>query len=145
MKISTRGRYALRIMIELAKAQPNEYISLNSLSEKQSISQKYLEQIVPMLTRGGFVRSIRGNRGGYTLTKSPDQITVGDILRATEGSLAPVPCLELEENTCEKSSYCPALKIWSGLYETINSYLNGITLQQIADDIPEQVVNDYCI
>ena len=67
MKISTRGRYALRIMIELAKAQPNEYISLNSLSEKQSISQKYLEQIVPMLTRGGFVRSIRGNRGGYTL------------------------------------------------------------------------------
>lgn len=145
MKISTRGRYALRIMVELAKAQPNEYISLNTLSEKQSISQKYLEQIVPLLTRGGLVRSIRGNKGGYTLSKAPDKVTVGDILRATEGSIAPVPCLESEENTCEKSPYCPTLKIWSGLYETINHYLNGITLQQIVDDTPEQVIDDYCI
>ncbi len=145
MKISTRGRYALRIMAELAKAQPNEYISLNSLSEKQSISQKYLEQIVPLLTRAGFVRSIRGNKGGYSLTKSPDGITVGDILRATEGNLAPVPCLESEKNTCEKAPHCSALKIWSGLYETINNYLDGITLQQVADDISEQIIDDYCI
>ena len=135
MKISTRGRYALRIMAELANEQPNEYISLNTLSERQSISQKYLEQIVPLLTRAGFVRSVRGNKGGYTLTKNPNDITIGDILRATEGSLAPVPCLELEKNTCEKASTCSALKIWSGLYDTINNYLNGITLRQVADDI----------
>lgn len=145
MKISTKGRYALRIMTELAKAQPNEYISLNLLSEKQSISQKYLEQIVPMLTRAGFVKSIRGNRGGYALTKNPDEITVGDILRATEGSLTPVPCLELEKNICEKVSYCPTFKIWSGLYEIINHYLDGITLKQVTDNIPKQTVDDYCI
>ena len=145
MKISTRGRYALRIMTELAKSKSNEYISLNSLSEKQSISQKYLEQIVPLLTRAGFIKSIRGNKGGYSLKKNPDKITVGDILRATEGSLAPVPCVESKENTCKKAAYCTTFKIWSGLYETINNYLDGITLQQIIDDAPEEIIDDYCI
>ncbi len=145
MKISTRGRYALRIMIELAKSNTDEFISLNSLSEKQSISHKYLEQIMPTLTRNGFVRAIRGNKGGYALAKSPLQITVKDILTATEGSLAPVPCLEFEKNTCEKASYCPTLKIWSGLYEAINNYLAGITLQQIVDEITDQSIGNYCI
>lgn len=145
MKISTRGRYALRIMTELAKAQPDEYMSLSTLSERQSVSQKYLEQIVPLLTRAGFVKSVRGNRGGYALTKNPAEITVGDILRATEGSLAPVPCVEHGNSSCEKSSYCSAFKIWSGLYETVNNYLDGITLRQVADDISEQIIDDYCI
>ncbi|MDE5764876.1 MAG: Rrf2 family transcriptional regulator [Ruminococcus sp.] len=146
MKVSTRGRYALRIMTELAKAKPDEYISLNSLSEKQSISQKYLEQIVPLLTRAGFIKSTRGNKGGYSLKKNPDKITVGDILRATEGSLAPVPCVESkEENTCEKISYCTTYKIWFGLYEVINNYLDGITLKQIIDNTSEEITDDYCI
>ena len=145
MKISTRGRYALRVMIELAKAEPGEYISLNSLSEKQSISHKYLEQIVPTLTRNRLVKAIRGNKGGYALIKKPEEITVGDILRSTEGNLAPVPCLEYEENTCEKAPYCTTLKIWTGLYDTVSKYLDGITLQQIIDDMQEQSSDNYCI
>ena len=104
MKISTKGRYALRMAVYLAKHQCDEYVSLKAIAESEDISKKYLEQIVPMLNRAGLLRTTRGNKGGYLLTKKAGEITVGDILRATEGSLAPVACLEYEVNDCPRKA-----------------------------------------
>lgn len=133
MKISTKGRYALRMAVYLVKNKSDEYISLKKISEKENISKKYLEQIVPLLNRAGLLRTIRGNKGGYSLTKNANEITVGDILRATEGNLAPISCLECEVNDCERKSQCSTLFVWEGLYKNITSYLDSITLQDIAE------------
>ena len=100
MKISTKGRYALRIMIDLAQHDEGEAIPLKEISERQGITLKYMEQIMPLLTRAGYVRSFRGNNGGYLLSKEPSDYTVGDILRTTEGPLAPIACLEDTPNRC---------------------------------------------
>ena len=144
MKISTKGRYALRMLLELAEHQEDGYISLKEISEHQKISKKYLEQIVPMLNKSGILRTNRGNRGGYMLAKSPQECTVGDVLRATEGSLAPVSCLEYEVNDCPRAPYCPTLYVWEGLNKVVTEYLDSISVQDLLDHMSAEG-GDYCI
>ncbi len=131
MKISTKGRYALRLMIDLAQHDAGGYIPLRDISKRQEISAKYLEQIVVQLSRAGFVRSIRGAQGGYQLSRPPAEYTVGDILRITEGSLAPVACLEHEPIECGRAADCITLDFWRGLYKAINDYVDSVTLEDL--------------
>lgn len=145
MKISTKGRYALRMLLELALRQEDGFIALKDIAERQSISKKYLEQIVPLLSRAGLLKTNRGYQGGYMLAKRPDAYTLGEILRLTEGSLAPIPCLEHPENECGRAEQCMTLYVWEGLYKTINEYVDSITLQDIMDHNKELHGNDYCI
>lgn len=128
MKISTRGRYALRFMIDLAQNNTGDYITLKDVSKRQEISIKYLEQITSLLSKFGLLVSIRGPQGGYKLARTPEDYTIGEILRITEGNLAPVTCLETEENTCPRKEICPTLSMWEGLAKVINDYLDNITL-----------------
>jgi len=145
MKISTKGRYALRLLLDLAEHKNEGYIALKDIAARQGISKKYLEQIVPLLNKSDILQTNRGYQGGYMLAQSPDKYTVGNILRITEGSLSPVACLDSEENQCERSSYCITLDVWKGLYKVITEYLDGITLQDILDKNTEQAGDDYCI
>lgn len=133
MKISTRGRYALRFMIDLAQHDSTEYTALKDISERQEISIKYLEQITSLLSKFGLLQSVRGPQGGYKLAKKPAEYTVGEILRITEGDLSPVACLAQTENTCPKRKDCPTLDLWSGLNKVINGYLNSKTLEDLVD------------
>ena len=119
------------MLIDIASRGDDGFISLKEISDHQNISKKYLEQIVPLLTKNGMLRTNRGNRGGYSLAKSVDEITVGEVLRATEGSLAPVACLEYEVNDCPRADSCATLYVWEGLYDVITKYLDGITLGDI--------------
>ena len=145
MKISTKGRYALHMLIDLALHHEEGFVSLKDIAERQDISKKYLEQIVPMLNKDGILRTNRGNRGGYQLAKSPADISVGDILRSTEGNLAPVSCLEFVPNECPRKEECATLYIWEGLYKVVNDYLNTITLKDIIDRSINLNGGDYCI
>ena len=145
MKISTKGRYALRMMLELAEHQNDGFVALKDIAERQNISKKYLEQIVPILNKADVLRTTRGFQGGYRLAKSPDKYTVGEILRLTEGSLAPVACLDHDPIECSRSIGCATLPVWQGLYNVINEYLDGITLQDILDQQKEMYSNDYVI
>ena len=133
MKISTKGRYALRLIIDLAIHKDKGYVTLKEIAERQSISKKSLEQIVPMLNKSGILKTNRGYQGGYMLAKSADRYTVGEILRVTEGNLAPVSCLENEENECQRAGECKTLFVWEGLHRTITEYLDSITVQDIID------------
>ena len=133
MKFSTRDRYALRLMVELAN-RPNDLIPLKDISDKQRISLKYLEQIVVQLSRAGFVTSTRGAQGGYQLARHPSEYTVGDILRITEGSLAPVACLEHEPIDCARANECITLDFWRGLYDAINQYVDSVTLEELVNN-----------
>lgn len=144
MKISTKGRYALRMLIELALRKEEGFIPLKEIAKKQDISKKYLEQIVPIMNNSGLLLTNRGYQGGYKLAKDPSQITVGMILRATEGSMAPVSCLENQQELCDRSDICMALTVWRGLEEVINEYLDGITLQNILDN-NNAIQQDYII
>jgi Rrf2 family protein len=132
VKISTKGRYALRLMLDLAVNDTGEYLSLKSIAARQEISDKYLEQIISLLSRGGFVRSVRGAQGGYRLAKSADQVTVGMILRLTEGSLSPVPCLDEEPDACSRSDICVTREVWQQLADAINGVVDHITLADLA-------------
>lgn len=145
MKISTKGRYALRMLLYLALHHEEGFVSLKEIAERQNISKKYLEQIVPLLNKSGILKTNRGNKGGYMLTCNAADVTVGDILRATEGTLAPVACLEFEPNECPRAAECSTLYVWEGLYKSITSYLDGITLQDIIDRNSDYIGNDYCI
>ena len=133
MKISTKGRYALRMMLDIAENQAEGFVTLRDIAARQSISKKYLEQIALQLTQSGALKAVRGHQGGYKLVRAPGEYAVGEILRITEGSLAPVACLEQDPNLCERCAFCPTLPVWEGLEKTINAYLNGITLQDILD------------
>ncbi|MBP1534528.1 MAG: RrF2 family transcriptional regulator [Ruminococcus sp.] len=133
MKISTKGRYALRLMTDLAMHSEDGYVPIKVIAERQNISDKYLEQIISTLSRAGYVRSIRGAGGGYMLAYPPEKYTVGMILRLTEGSLAPVACLETEDNLCERADECPTLFIWERLYAAINDVVDNITIADIVD------------
>lgn len=144
MKISTKGRYALRMMIDLAEHQNGEYIALKDIAQRQNISKKYLEQIVPILNKSGILQANRGFQGGYRLAKSPDKYTVGDILRLTEGSLTPVSCAE-DRESCERSVLCPTYPVWSGLYKVINEYLDSVTLQDLIDEHRAKLTDNYVI
>ena len=145
VKISTKGRYALRMLLDLAEHQSSGFISLKDIAERQNISKKYLEQIIPIFNKSDMLRTSRGFQGGYRLAKSPDKYTVGEILRLTEGSLAPVSCLEQAPTVCRRSRECATLPVWQGLYQVINEYLDGITLQDILDRQKERYTNDYTI
>lgn len=145
MKISTKGRYALRMLLDLAEHRNNGFIALKDIARRQGISKKYLEQIVPLLNRSNYLLTNRGFQGGYQLAMSPDKYTVGDILRITEGSLAPVACLDYEPNICERQGECATLPIWQGLYAAITDYLDNITLQDILDQQAEKAGNEYII
>lgn len=134
MKISTKGRYALRMMLEFA-LHPDECTKISQVAKRQQISDKYLEQIVTILSRSGYVKSMRGAQGGYKLTRDPSEYTVGMILRLTEGSLAPVACLEDEENLCQRAQHCVTLDVWKQLNEAINQVVDHVTL---ADLVREQ-------
>lgn len=145
MRISTKGRYALRMLIDLAEHQNRGFVALKDIADRQNISKKYLEQIIPILNKSDILKTTRGSQGGYMLSKSPDKYTVGEILRLTEGSLAPVDCLNQDPIQCERSSECATLPVWQGLNRVINEYLDSITLQDILDQQREWYVNDYII
>lgn len=131
MKISTRGRYALRFMIDLANNCKDGYVSLKDICERQDISIKYLEQITALLNKSSLLQSVRGPQGGYKLAKPASEYTIAQILRATEGTIAPVTCLENEVNLCKRKASCPTLKFWQGLDKVINDYLDKTTLSDL--------------
>jgi Rrf2 family protein len=120
--------------VDLAEHKNDGFISLKDISERQGISKKYLEQLVTLLNHPDILRTNRGNKGGYMLSKEPDQYTVGQILRITEGGLLPVSCLDEDQNTCKRADYCKTLLLWRGLENVINKYLDSVTIQDIMDD-----------
>lgn len=128
MMISTRGRYALRVMIDLAEHFGEGYIPMKIIAERQNLSLKYLEQIIPVLTKNGMIEGLRRKGGGYKLTKEPCQYRVGDILRLAEGDLAPVACLGCNAKQCDRAESCKTLPMWTEFYKITNDYFNGITL-----------------
>ncbi len=131
MKISTRGRYALRLMLELAMAPDGEYTTIKSIAARQEISEKYLEQIITSLSRSGYVKSTRGAQGGYKLAKPAEEYTVGMILRTIEGNLVPVACMEDEPNQCPRSLQCVTLDIWKQINDAVNNVIDNITLADL--------------
>lgn len=133
MKISTRGRYALRLMLDLAANDDGSYISLKTVSERQDISIKYLEQIITILSHAGFVKSLRGPRGGYRLAIPLEECTPGMIFRLTEGSLAPVACLEDDPNHCERCHNCTPLKLYTKLDDAIKQVIDSVTLKELLE------------
>ena len=133
MMISTRGRYALLLMLDIATHQGEGFVPLKDSAERQDISKKYLEQIVTIPSLAGMLVTNRGTRGGYRLAKSPSEYTLGDILRAAEGSLCPVSCVEKDRDPCSHSSCCSLYPVWKGLDEVIGSYLDNITLKDVLD------------
>lgn len=143
MLISTKGRYALRVMIDLSEHQRDGYIPLKEIADRQEISEKYLESIIKILVRARLLQGLRGKGGGYKLTKSPEQYTVGAILRLTEESLAPVSCLEQGAVSCPRMAECRTLSLWQGLDKVINDYLDNITIADLAHS--DTVGNDYVI
>ena len=145
MKISTKGRYALRMLLDLAEHQNDGFIALKDIAERQGISKKYLEQIIPVLNRSNVLNANRGYQGGYKLAKSPDKYTVGAILRLTEGSIAPVACLDHEPVDCPRREDCITLPLWKGLNKVITDYLDSVTLQDLLDNQKDMVANDYVI
>lgn len=139
MLISTKGRYALRVMIDLAENKSEDFISLRGIAQRQEISEKYLESIIRMLVKARVVESLRGKGGGYRLNKAPEQYTVGSILRLTEESLAPVSCLEENADTCPRAGKCQTLTLWQGLDKVIHEYLESVT---IADLMNQRTAGD---
>lgn len=138
MKISTKGRYALRVMTELALCEGDEYVRLKEIAEKQGISEKYLEAIIKNLVRENYVTGVRGKGGGYKLSRKPSEYTILDILEATEGSLAPVACLESHEAVCPRAGQCFTLPLWQGLDKLIQEYFSGITLDELVRQVKER-------
>lgn len=131
MMISTRGRYALRVMLDLAEHTGDGYIPMKEVAQRQGISLKYLERILPALTKNGLVTGIQGKGGGYRLTRPPEQYPVGEILRLTEGELAPVACLGDGAEPCQRSTQCRTIHMWREFYKLTNDYFDGITLAQL--------------
>ena len=134
MKVSTRGRYAIRVMLDLAEHDQTEYIPLTDIAKRQEISEKYLEAIVSMLVKAGLLTALRGKRGGYKLTRTPEHYTLKDILEITEGDFAPVSCLESEVNNCSRASECKTLKVWTDFRKLVYDYFDGITLESLLGD-----------
>lgn len=142
MMISTRGRYALRVLIDLAEHYDGNYIPMKDVAERQEISLKYIEKIMPVLTKNNLVDGLHGKGGGYKLNRDADQYKVGDILKLTEGSLAPVSCLEDGAEPCSRMAECRTIDMWKKFYELTNSYFNDIT---IADLMNNPTADNYII
>ena len=133
MKISSKGRYALRMMIDIAENSKSGCVAIKDVASRQEISTKYLEQIVSHLTRSKLLRSERGAQGGYMLTKTPKEYTIGEILRSIEGDFAPVACLSDETNQCERADICKTIDFWTGLYNVIDQYVDSVTLADLIE------------
>lgn len=133
MKISTKGRYALRLMLDLATYNTGGPVSLKDVARRQEISDKYLEQIIAVLNKAGYVRSIRGAQGGYVLKKDPSEYTVGMILRLTEGDLAPVSCVGNENEECRRKAGCVTVRIWQQINDAVNNVVDNITLEDMLE------------
>lgn len=144
MKISTKGRYALRLLLVLANAEPDQYVSIKQISEQEDISRKYLEQIMIKLIHANFVKSFRGAQGGYCLTRRPEEYTVGEILRLTEGSLSPVACAEMDrpDILCSRALQCPTLKVWRKISQAINETVDQITLADLLNQPNSDLLQD---
>jgi Rrf2 family protein len=142
MKISTRGSYSLRVMLDLAAHNTGEYIPLKDIAHRQNITVKYLEQIIGVLQKAGYLRSLRGKSGGYRLAQAPEHYIIGDILRTAEGSLAPLSCQE--DGSCTPGG-CTMRKFWDGLYRSIASYVDGYTLADLLAEQQEEMELDYSI
>ena len=142
MMISTRGRYALRVLVDLAEHQGQSYVTLREVAQRQDISEKYLESIVKTLVRSGMVEGLRGKGGGYRLAKAPDQLNIREILLLMEGSLAPVACLDQCSKPCDKMASCRTLELWKGLDRVVREYLEGFT---VADLMARDQSFDYII
>jgi len=139
MKISTKGRYAVRVMLDLALHNTGECIKVKDIANRQGISEKYLEQIIAVLNKAGYVKSVRGAQGGYKISKDPHEYTVGMILRLTEGSLAPVACLDANADECSRVDTCETLQIWKELYAAINNVVDNITVADLVKRHNERV------
>lgn len=133
MKISTKGRYALRMMLDLATYNTGEPVSIKDIAKRQQISEKYLEQIIAVLNKAGFVRSVRGAQGGYVLKKNPKEYTVGMILRQTEGDLSPVSCIGEEGEPCERKGACVTVRIYEKINDAVNGVVDHITLADLLE------------
>ncbi|MFQ9984350.1 MAG: RrF2 family transcriptional regulator [Lachnospiraceae bacterium] len=142
MMISTRGRYALRVLIDLALHQNGAYIPMKEVADRQAISLKYLEKIMPILIKNKLVDGMHGKGGGYRLNRAPDEYVVGDILRLTEGDLAPVACLGCNAAPCDRAAECRTLPMWTQFYELTNRFFDGIT---IADFLEAEAADNYVI
>lgn len=144
MRVSTKGRYALRLIIDIAVNSAKKPVSIKDVSIRENISDKYLEQIISILNSGGIVRSVRGPQGGYMLRKSPEDITVGMILRLTEGTISPVACVEEDSPTCNRMTVCSTYELWKRLNQAIADVLDTTTIADLIANRPEDG-NDYCI
>ena len=133
MKISTKGRYALRLMLDLATRDPNELVTIKSIAARQGISEKYLEQIIIVLSRAGFVKSARGAQGGYRLTRPALEYTAGEILRQIEGSMVPVACMEDQPNLCPRSSQCATLDLYKDIDAAVRKVIDNVTLADLVE------------
>lgn len=142
MMISTRGRYALRVMIDLSEHGSSDYVPLKEVAERQNISRKYLETIMTILSKNNMVEALQGKGGGYRLIHRPEEYRVGDILRLTENSLAPVACLQEGADPCERAAECKTLPMWTRLFHLINDHFDGITLADLADS---PAIDNYVI
>lgn len=131
MLISTRGRYALRVMLDLAQNQSDGYIAMKKVAERQGLSLKYIERIMPVLSKNNYVEGIHGKGGGYRLSKEPKDYRVGDILRLAEGDLSPVTCLSCNAEKCSRADTCPTLPMWKEFHNVVNNYFDGITLADL--------------
>lgn len=146
MKISTKGRYAVRVMLDLALNNTGECIKVKDIAARQGISEKYLEQIIAILNKAGCVKSVRGAQGGYRIAKDPKEYTVGMILRLTEGNLAPVACLEDGYGVCERCDTCETLEVWKDLHDAINRVVDGVTIADLVEKRHKRVeAMDYSI
>jgi len=145
MQISTKGRYSIRMLLDLAERKDEGFISLKEIAERQGISKKYLEQLVTLLNHSDILRTNRGYQGGYMLAKAPKHYTIGQILRITEGGLYPVACLKDNPVQCERSGHCPTLPIWKELQRVIDEYLDSVTLQTLLDNKKDTDGYEYYI
>ena len=134
MMISTRGRYALRILVDLAENQNEGYITLKEAAERQEISEKYLESIVKDLVKAHFVEGVRGKGGGYRLSRPAEEISVLDVLQSADGAIVPVACLEEGSAPCSRAAFCKTLPLWKGLDKVVSDYLSGFTVRDLAED-----------
>ena len=141
MKISTKGRYALRIMLDIAIHDDGKYIPLKDIAKRQNLTVKYLEQIISLLNKAGYLQSLRGNTGGYRLAKNLDEYVVGNILRVTEGDLAPVACLKKCGDFCQREDICNTVSFWRGLDRVINEYVDSYTLKDLLEQAQDKVNN----
>lgn len=139
MLVSTRGRYVLRVMIDLAEHADNGYTSMKSIAERQEVSLKYIEKTLPLLVAGNMIEGVQGKGGGYKLTRSPEKYKIGDILRITEGDIAPVACLTCDAEPCQKREGCKTILMWEELQKRICDYLDSITLEDLKNGNVKQL------